>query len=108
MKAILAVVQEQDAGPIVEALRKRKIDVEQIASTGRFWCRGNVTLLIGVDERRVEEAVDLLRKRCRRRRQPGAIPFAIREAFPMPAYCFEEEVGGGSVFVLNARSFENP
>jgi len=88
MKAILAVVQERDASLAIEALRKRKFDVKRIASTGRFWRWGNVTLLIGVDEQRVEEAVDLLQERCRRRRRVEAMPSVVKGEFLMPGYCF--------------------
>jgi uncharacterized protein YaaQ len=69
---ILAVIQDRDAGPTLDALCEHKFGVTQIASTGSFWHQGNVTLLIGVSEQGVEEAIGLLREQCHRRQEPRA------------------------------------
>lgn len=106
MKMILAVIQDRDAGPTLDALRERKFGVTQIASTGSFWRQGNVTLLIGVSEQRVEEAIALLREQCRRRQEPQVVPTPVGGRFATASNYIEAEVGGAVVFVFNVEHFE--
>jgi uncharacterized protein YaaQ len=51
VKVILAIVQEYNAPPALDALRRHGLGAARIASTGGFWREGNVTLLIRVAER---------------------------------------------------------
>lgn len=106
MKMILAVIQDRDAGPTLDALREREFGVTQIASTGSFWRQGNVTLLIGVSEQRVEEAIGLLRERCHRRQELQVGPALTGGRFATASNDIEAEVGGGVVFVFNVEHFE--
>ena len=106
MKMILAVIQDGDTGPTLDALRERGFGVTQIASTGSFWRQGNVTLLIGVSEQRVEEAIALLREQCHRRQELHVVPAHAGARFAIPSSYIEAEVGGAVVFVLNIEHFE--
>ncbi|NIO69489.1 MAG: hypothetical protein GTN71_10755 [Anaerolineae bacterium] len=106
MKMILAVIQDRDAGPALDALRERKFGATQIASTGSFWRQGNVTLLIGVSEQRVEEAIGLLREQCHRRQEAQVVPASVGDRFATPSNYIEAEVGGAVVFVFNVEHFE--
>jgi uncharacterized protein YaaQ len=106
MKMILAVVQDRDAGPTLDALREREFSVTQIASTGSFWRQGNVTLLIGVSEQRVEEAISVLREQCHRRQEAQVVPALARGRFATASNYIEAKVGGAVVFVFNVEHFE--
>lgn len=106
MKMILAVIQDQDAGPTLNALREREFGVTRIASTGSFWRQGNVTLLIGVSEQRVGEAIALLREQCHRRQEPQVVPTSAGGRFATVSNYIEAEVGGGVVFVFSVEHFE--
>jgi len=64
MKLIIAIVRDIDAGPVIEELITHGHRVTRVASTGGFLRRGNVTLLIGTEERQVQPVIDLLRDRC--------------------------------------------
>jgi uncharacterized protein YaaQ len=65
MKIILAVVRDVDDRRVIDQLVARDYRVTRIASTGGFLRRGNVTLLIGVeDDARVQGVIDLLRETC--------------------------------------------
>lgn len=61
MKMILAVMHDDDAEKAIQLLVERKLGVTRLATTGGFLRRGNTTLMIGLDDGRVEEAIDLLR-----------------------------------------------
>ena len=53
MKLILAVIEDDDAAVLMDALIEEKFSVTKLASTGGFLLRGNTTLLIGVDAAQV-------------------------------------------------------
>lgn len=62
MKMIIAIIGDHDNEPVSQALVQAGLRVTRIASTGAFLRRGNSTLLIGVDDHRVEEAIQILRQ----------------------------------------------
>jgi uncharacterized protein YaaQ len=61
MKLIIAILQDSDADTVTQALTAGEFRVTRIASTGGFLRRGVVTLLIGLDEPRVDEAIEVIR-----------------------------------------------
>ena len=64
MKLVIAIVRDADAGSVVDQLVGHDHRVTRVASTGGFLRRGNVTLLIGVEEQHVQAVIDLLRDTC--------------------------------------------
>lgn len=64
MKLIIAIVRDVDAGPVVDQLVSNGHRVTRVASTGGFLRRGNVTLLVGVDEQNVQPVIGLLKDAC--------------------------------------------
>ncbi len=64
MKLLIAIVNDVDAGAVIEQLVSRQYRVTRVASTGGFLRRGNVTLLVGVEEQQVHPAIDVLRETC--------------------------------------------
>lgn len=63
MKLMIAILQVDDR-PVIETLVAHGHRVTRVASTGGFLRRGNVTLLIGVEEQEVESVLSLLREMC--------------------------------------------
>ena len=64
MKLVIAIVQDVDAGPVIEQLITHGHRVTRVASTGGFLRRGNATLLIGTEEEHVNPIIDILRDTC--------------------------------------------
>jgi len=64
MKLVIAIVQDVDAGPVIEQLLTHGHRVTRVASTGGFLRRGNATLLIGTEEEHVDPIIDILRDTC--------------------------------------------
>ena len=64
MKMIIAIVRDVDEEKVVQALLDAKFRVTQIASSGGFFRRGNATLMMGVDEAKVDEAIQVVRENC--------------------------------------------
>lgn len=64
MKLVIAIVQDVDAGHVIEQLITHGHRVTRVASTGGFLRRGNATLLIGTEEEHVDPIIDILRDTC--------------------------------------------
>jgi uncharacterized protein YaaQ len=64
MKLIIAVIRDIDDPTLTEKLAERGFHFTRIASTGGFLRKGNVTLLIGLPQEKVEEAVEIFRRTC--------------------------------------------
>jgi uncharacterized protein YaaQ len=106
MKLILAIVQDQDADRTIKALNEAGHRVTRIATTGGFFSVGNTTLLVGVDDLKVDLVVNILKTTCERRtRLIPAGPNIVESAAMMGAFV-EVEVGGATVFVMNVEHFE--
>lgn len=67
MKLVFAVVDDEDAGPIIEELARREVTVTRLASTGGFLRRGNTTLFTVVESQAVDSVLDALKLHSRER-----------------------------------------
>jgi uncharacterized protein YaaQ len=61
MKLILTIISDIDNESVSRALVQAGFHLTRIASTGGFFRRGNTTLLIGTEDDKVEEAVQVIR-----------------------------------------------
>ncbi len=61
MKMIILIVKDNDADTVTQALTTAEYRVTRVASTGGFLRSGVVTLLLGVDDDRVDPAIGLIR-----------------------------------------------
>jgi len=64
MKLIIAIVRDEDSEAISNALVGAGFRVTRIASTGGFLRRGSTTLMIGVEEGMVDQAIQIVRECC--------------------------------------------
>lgn len=64
MKLIIAIIKDEDNDRVSNKLTDSGFRVTFIASTGGFLRSGRSTLLIGVDEEKVEQALMILRENC--------------------------------------------
>ena len=105
MKLIVAIVNRDDANPVVQNLAKNGFSCTRLSTTGGFLLAGNVTLLIGVEEEKVQEAIDVIRRFSHSRKQMVST-FAELSYGYMPAMPVEVTVGGATVFVVDVERFE--
>jgi uncharacterized protein YaaQ len=61
MKMILCILQVSDRDVVAEALNKAGFPVTILPSTGAYFRRGNATMIAGVDEDKVEDALQVIR-----------------------------------------------
>lgn len=71
MKMIVAIISDSDNEPVSQALIKAGLRVTRIASTGGFLRRGSSTLMIGLEDDRVDEAIQLFRQHTTQSDEPG-------------------------------------
>src|SRR5690606_9376343 len=64
MKLILAVVEDDDAARLMDALIENDFSATKLASTGGFLLRGNTTLLIGVQDDQVSQVLQIVGQPC--------------------------------------------
>jgi uncharacterized protein YaaQ len=107
MKLVVAVVHNEDAGVLVDALLEREYRATRLHSSGGFLKQSNATVMVGVDDAQVDEVIEIVRENCNARTQVVNPMPPIMEPgeFFMP-YPLEVEVGGATVFVLPVDRFE--
>jgi uncharacterized protein YaaQ len=107
VKLIVAIVHNEDAGALVDALLEHEYRATRLHSSGGFLKQSNATVVLGVDDEQVEDALAIVRDNCTSRTQVVNPMPPIMEPgeFFMP-YPLEVEVGGATVFVLPVERFE--
>ncbi|MEW6083430.1 MAG: cyclic-di-AMP receptor [Chloroflexota bacterium] len=63
MKMIILILKDSDSDAVTQALTSADYRVTRVASTGGFLRSGIATLLLGVDDDRVDSAVALIREK---------------------------------------------
>ncbi|MBP1153459.1 MULTISPECIES: cyclic-di-AMP receptor [unclassified Paenibacillus] len=108
MKLVIAVVQDKDSNRLSNALVKEGFRATKLASTGGFLRAGNTTFMIGTEDERVNEALQVINANCKIREQmvtPVSPMGGTTDSYiPFPV---EVQVGGAAVFVLPIERFEH-
>ena len=105
MKLILAIVQDQDVNALMDALTEKKYRVTKLSSTGGFLKSGNTTLLIGVEDDKVNEVKELVDHNCKTREITTSLLTVTMPGDTFVPYPLEVKVGGATLFVLNVEEF---
>jgi uncharacterized protein YaaQ len=103
----VAIVQDKDAGRLLEALMAKGFRATKLASTGGFLREGNTTLFIGVEDGQVEAVEAVVKQICKTRRQlvtPLTPMGGTMDAYT--TYPIEVQVGGATIFVLGVERFD--
>ena len=64
MKLIIAIVQDEDASRLISNLMSEGYSVTKLATTGGFLRAGNTTLLLGIDDEKIEKAMSIIEHDC--------------------------------------------
>ncbi|MDQ1910969.1 cyclic-di-AMP receptor [Paenibacillus sp. GD4] len=108
MKLVIAVVQDKDSNRLSNALIKEGFRATKLASTGGFLRAGNTTFMIGTENERVNEVLQVIKANCKIREQmvtPVSPMGGTTDSYiPFPV---EVQVGGAAVFVMPVERFEH-
>ena len=100
MKLVVCVVDDMDIHALLTALSENDFQATKLASSGGFLRRGNTTLVIGVQDERKEELIQIICKICKPRNQMVPVsPMMTAEESIIPADVMVS-MGGATVFVL--------
>lgn len=104
MKLILAILSNADAPAASSALTKQRFQITRLATTGGFLRAGNTTLIIGCEDERVQEAINILGEYSSQREEmvPNTSGY---EMGTFTSYPLRVTVGGATIFVLNVEDF---
>jgi len=107
VKLIFAIVHHEDAGILVDALLDKEYRATRLQSSGGFLKQSNATIILAVDDAKVDDAIGVIRESCHSRSQVVNPMPPIMEPgeFFMP-FPLEVEVGGATVFVVPIERFE--
>lgn len=103
MKLIIAIVQDQDSGSLIEDLTDKEFRVTKLASTGGFLKAGNTTLLIGVEDEYVLDVVTIIEQNCKTREITTSLLTVTMPGDTYIPYPLEVKVGGATLFILNVN-----
>ena len=102
MKLIYVIVRNVDSSRVMEGLNKQGFYVTKLASTGGFLREGNTTLMIGTEEEKVEEVINVVKKECGPRQQIVSNPVGAIEYASMNVVV---NVGGATIFVTDVDRY---
>ncbi|WP_125154555.1 cyclic-di-AMP receptor [Clostridium rectalis] len=106
MKLIIAVVQDDDSGDLIELLTDSGFRVTKLATTGGFLKSGNTTLMIGVEEDKMDKVINIIEDICKTRKQVVTTPSPVAGTTGVYVpYPIEVEVGGATIFVVDVDKF---
>lgn len=108
MKLVIAVIQDKDSNRLSNALVREGFRATKLASTGGFLRAGNTTFLIGIEDERVHEVLQVIGAICKVRDQlvtPVSPMGGSTDSYiPFPV---EVQIGGAAVFVVPVERFEH-
>jgi uncharacterized protein YaaQ len=108
MKLVIAVVQDKDSNRLSSALIQKGIRATKLASTGGFLRAGNTTFMIGIEDDRVPDVLNVIKSNCKVREQlvtPVTPMGGTTDSYiPFPV---EVQVGGAAVFIMPVERFEH-
>ncbi|MEG2931461.1 MAG: cyclic-di-AMP receptor [Ruthenibacterium sp.] len=105
MKMITAIVNKEDSNAVCHVLTKDGFSVTRLPTTGGFLMAGNMTLLIGTEDEKVDRCIELIASQSKQRTEivPSTASYGIGVT---TAYPLEVTVGGATIFVTNVERFE--
>lgn len=105
MKLVLAIINSDDAGAVAKALTKNGFSSTRLATTGGFLMSKNVTIMVGVDEEKVSDVIEIIKEFSHSRSQIIPTSSGVGRDFPtgMPV---EVRVGGATIFVVDVEQFQ--
>ncbi len=104
MKLVFAIVNKDDSNMVASALIRAGFPTTKLATTGGFLKAGNTTFLLGLEDDRVDEALEVVKKYSKKRTQ--MVSSNIYGGSEYTTFPEEVTVGGATVFVTDVNRYE--
>ena len=106
MKLIIAIVNNDDAHFVNTGLTSEGFQITKVSSTGGFLLNGNSTFFVGVDDNRVERALEIIKAHSKKRVKSlpsSSMPMGVSDS--VVPVSTDVCVGGATVFILDVEKF---
>ncbi|MBR5460462.1 MAG: cyclic-di-AMP receptor [Clostridia bacterium] len=107
MKMIFSVVNNDDGAVVNAQLIKAGFHVTKLASTGGFLKKGNTTFILGVEDEKVDTAVDIIKRYSKKRTYTTPLDVVSSATLGGAMTPIEVTVGGATIFIMNIEHFES-
>lgn len=104
MKLVIAIVNNDDCSTVLSEITHAGFSATKLSTSGGFLRAGNATLLIGVDEEKLDSLLEIIGKFCSKRKQIVQTQPSFNADF-FVSVPVEVSVGGATVFVLDVEQF---
>lgn len=105
MKLVIAIVNRDDSAELIHMLNKAGFMSTRLSTTGGFLRAGNITLLIGTEDEKVDRVVEILRECCSQRSEIVSGASGNYSEHFYTSLPVEVRVGGATVFVVDVEQF---
>ena len=105
MKLLVGIVNNDDANELLNEMNKASFQATKLATSGGFLRAGNSTLLIGVEDEKVDDVIRIIGEHSQKRTEivPSTVMYGMGISTSIP---LEVTVGGATIFVLPVDRFE--
>lgn len=105
MKLVIGIINSDDSNELLNEITKSGFQATKLSTSGGFLKIGNTTVLVGVEDEKVDEVIEIFKNCCSRRTKmiPAAPPF-MGEGF-ISAAPVEVTIGGATLFVVDVDKF---
>ena len=104
MKLLIAIVNNDDCPTVLSEITRAGFSATKLSTSGGILRAGNSTLLIGVEDEKVDTLIELIGKFSKKRKQLVQTTPAFNADF-MVSMPVEINVGGATVFVVDVDKF---
>ncbi len=105
MKLIFAVVNRDDANAVTQSLARKGFSSTRLSTMGGFLMAGNVTVMVGVPDEKVQIVLDIIKEHSHSRKQMIPATTDMGSGY-YPTATVEVTVGGATIFVVDVDRFE--
>lgn len=97
-KLLIAIVHRDDQGRVVDALAEAGLRVTQLGSQGGFLRSRNATLLLGLEDEQLPDAIGIIERNCQTRTE--IVPPELMGGMGAAWLPTEVTHGGATIFVV--------
>lgn len=107
MKLVLAIVQDKDADTLAKEFIQNDVRATKLATSGSFLRAGNTTFIVGIEDDRVNEVLEIIKNSSHTREQYVSNMNMDAAGTSMLGKPVQVTVGGATVFVLPVEEFKH-
>ena len=105
MELVIAIINSDDSSAVMSNLTKAGYTVTKLSTSGGFLRAGNVTLLIGVEEKKTDDVINIIGQYSSQRKKITPVNTTYIGESMLSSMPVEVTVGGATIFVIDVEQF---